>query len=134
MENKNYIHSELTEKIINCFYKVYNKLGYGFLEKVYERALLIELERAELSCQNQQRIKVFYDEFEVGNYVPDLLIEKKVVVEIKAAITIVGSHEDQLRNALKATEMEVGLLLNFGIIPQFKRKASANEFKSHLKK
>lgn len=133
MENKNYIHSELTEKIIYCFYKVYNKLGYGFLEKVYERALLIELGRAGLSCLNQQRIKVFYDDCEVGTYVPDLLIENKVVVEIKAAISMIESHEDQLRNALKASDLEVGLLLNFGTKPQFRRKVSANEFKGHIK-
>jgi len=133
MSKSNFIHSELTEKIIKCFYKVYNKLGYGFLEKVYERALIIELERAGLSFTNQQTIKVYYDEFEVGKYTPDLLVENIVVIENKAAITIHPSHEDQLKNALRATNFEVGLLLNFGITPQFKRKVFSNEFKAHLK-
>jgi GxxExxY protein len=131
MDNLNYKHSEITEKIINCFYKVYNKLGYGFLEKVYERAMLIELERAGLKYLNQKKIKIFYDGIELASYTPDLLVENCVVVENKAAITLHSSHEDQLKNALRASEMEVGLLFNFGIKPEFRRKVFANEFKKN---
>src|SRR6187455_1153228 len=133
MNNSNFIHSEITNKIINCFYKVYNKLGYGFYEKIYERALLIELNRAGIKYVSQKTVKVFYDEFEIGKYTPDVLVENLVVIENKAAVTISAAHEDQLKNALRATDFEVGLLLNFGITPQFKRKVFANEFKNHYK-
>ena len=131
MNKSNFIHSEITEKIISCFYKVYNKLGYGFLEKVYEKALLIELERSGLRYSAQKSVKVYYDEFEIGKYIPDVIVEDLVVIENKAAITISAAHEEQLRNALRSTDCEVGLLLNFGITPQFKRKVFANEFKNH---
>ena len=133
MDKSNFIHSALTDKIISCYYKVYNKLGYGFLEKVYERALLIELERAGLMFSSQQMFKVYYDTVEVGRFTPDIVVEDIVVIENKAAITLNSAHEDQLKNALRATDFEVGLLLNFGITPQFKRKVFANEFKSHFK-
>jgi len=132
MNNATLKHTNITEKIISCFYKVYNKLGYGFLENVYERALLIELERAGLSYKSQQRIKVYYDEHVIGRYTPDVIIEDLVVVENKAAIIIHPSHEDQLKNALRATQMEVGLLLNFGLKPEFRRKDFDNEFKRNL--
>jgi GxxExxY protein len=131
MSQSNYIHSDITEVIIKSFYKVYNTLGYGFLEKVYDRALLIELKKTGLSIVYQPRLTVLYEGFKVGLYVPDLLVENVVVVENKAAITLTSAHEDQLKNALRASEKEVGLLLNFGITPQFKRKVFAKEFKKN---
>lgn len=120
------LHQELTSKIINAFYKVYNELGYGFLEKVYENALFIELTNQGLWVKKQQRIRVYYQEIEVGEYFADLLVEEKVIVELKAAESLADEHERQLLNYLKATDKEVGLLLNFGKKPQFKRKVFQN--------
>lgn len=131
--NENFKHSEITDKIIKAFYNVYNKLGYGFLEKVYEHALIIELPKFGLACQNQFPVKVFYDKKNVGEYFADLLIDDSVIVELKAAESLCPEHECQLINYLKATDFEVGLLLNFGKTPQFKRKVLTNEFK-YLKK
>lgn len=126
-----YLHEELTDKIIRCFYNVYNGLGYGFLEKVYENALLIELRNSGLVAENQVSIKVYYMEVEVGNYYADILVENKVILELKAGDmeqTIIN-HELQLTNYLKATNYEVGLLLLFGIKPQVKRKIFSNDIK-----
>jgi GxxExxY protein len=126
----NYKHSELTQKIIRAYYNVYNKLGYGFLEKVYENAMIIELRKQGLIGKKQIPITVFYEGEEVGNYFSDILVEDKVIVELKAGEKgLAEEHEAQLINYLKATEFEVGLLLNFGLKPQVKRKL----FENHLK-
>lgn len=125
----NYIHSEITDLIIKAFYKVYNTLGHGFLEKVYEKSMKIELQNSGLRVFNQQPIKVYYNNIVVGTYFSDLTIEELVIVEIKAGEQIASRHECQLVNYLKATNKEVGLLLNFGPIPSFKRKVFMNEFK-----
>ncbi len=119
-------YKELTEKIIKIFYKVYNKLGYGFLEKVYENAMMIEFRREVVSAISQSLIKVFYENEIVGEYFADILVDDKVIVEIKAARTLALEHEAQLLNYLKATNIEVGLLLNFGPKPQIKRKVFDN--------
>jgi len=116
----------LTEGIIKVFYKVYNTLGYGFLEKVYENSLIIELEKAGIAAIPQIPIKVLYDGDVVGEYFADILVEGKVVVEIKAARALAPEHEAQLLNYLKATDIEVGLLLNFGAQPEVKRKVLDN--------
>ncbi len=129
MISENYKHSEITNKIIKSFYNVYNKLGYGFLEKVYENALLIELRKHDLEAKSQQQIKVFYEIFEVGNYFADIVVEEKVIIELKTAEGLCEEHEAQLVNYLRATEIEVGLLLNFGKTPQFKKKVFSNEYK-----
>jgi GxxExxY protein len=113
--------------VINAFYKVYNTLGYGFLEKVYENALYHELIAAGYWVVKQQPIKVYYKELQVGEYYADLVVEDKVIVEIKAAEGLVEEHEFQLINYLKATDKEVGLLLNFGKRPQFRRKVFTNK-------
>jgi GxxExxY protein len=105
-------------------------LGYGFLEKVYENAMLIELKKNGLKAESQKQLKVFYENFEVGNYFADLIINDCVIVELKAAEVLIEEHEAQLINYLRATEIEVGLLLNFGKKASFKRKAFANEFKN----
>ncbi|MEI2673085.1 MAG: GxxExxY protein [Chitinophagaceae bacterium] len=122
MVELNLLHKDLTDLIIQAFYKVYNELGYGFLEKVYENALIIELKKIGLLIEQQVKIKVFYDETQVGFYLADLLVESSVIVEIKAAKSLGYEHECQLINYLKASNVEVGLLLNFGKKPTFKRK------------
>jgi GxxExxY protein len=121
-----YKHAEVTDKIIAAFYKVYNTLGYGFLEKVYENALAIELRKQGLKVTAQSPITVFYEEHVVGEYFADLFVANAVIVERKAAKDLADEHEAQLLNYLKATPHEVGLLLNFGPKPQFKRKAFEN--------
>lgn len=124
------LHENITKKIIEAYYKVYNTLGYGFLEKVYENALKIELRRLNLKVDQQKSIKVLYESFEVGDYFADLIIEDLVIVELKAAESLCEEHEAQLINYLKATNLEVGLLLNFGKKPEFKRKVFSNNRKS----
>ena len=122
MNTDNFKYSDITEKIIKAFYKVYNTLGYGFLEKVYENSLFIELVEMGLLVNKQEHIKVYYEGKEVGEYYADLIVEGCVIVELKAAEALCEEHEFQLINYLKATEIEVGLLLNFGKKPEFKRK------------
>jgi GxxExxY protein len=117
-----YKHSELTREIINAFYQVYNTLGYGFLEKVYENALTYELRKRGFEVATQMPISVYYDSLCVGEYFADLVINQAVIVELKAIENIVRQHEVQLINYLKATRFEVGLILNFGPKPQVARK------------
>jgi len=122
-------HEEITEKIIKVFYRVYNVLGYGFLEKVYENALKIEFERSGISFENQVPIKVYYDGEIVGNYFADFIVEGVVVVEVKALVEFSGNEKGQLLNYLRATDLEVGLVLNFGKEAGIKRKVLDNELK-----
>lgn len=131
--NENFKYSELTDKIIKAYYNVYNQLGFGFLEKVYERAMLIELSKFRLECKSQFPIKVFYDKQNIGEYYADILVNDLIIVELKAAENLCSEHECQLIDYLKATEIEVGLLLNFGKTPQFKRKVLTYEFKNHIR-
>ncbi|MCU0337853.1 MAG: GxxExxY protein [Sediminibacterium sp.] len=127
MSAEKYKHTAITEKIIKAFYKVYNTLGFGFLEKVYENAMFIELRNLGLFVEKQRRIKVYYEGQEVGDYFADLIVDEKVIIELKASEALCEEHEFQLINYLKATEIEVGLLLNFGKKPEFKRKIFSNE-------
>jgi GxxExxY protein len=120
------LHKEITGIILKGFYNVYNTLGYGFLEKVYENAMFIELTKLGLNVQKQVPINVFYGEQLVGEYYADLVVEKAIIIELKAAENLSEAHEFQLINYLKATEMEIGLLLNFGKRPEFKRKIFTN--------
>ncbi|MCU0454395.1 MAG: GxxExxY protein [Bacteroidetes bacterium] len=129
-----YLHEQLTERVIRCFYEVYNELGYGFLEKVYEQSLMIRLRECELPAVRQMPISVQYHGYIVGNYAADILVDQKVIVEIKAVEHLVVDHEYQLINYLRATDVEVGLLLNFGPKPEVRRKVFANERKSGLRK
>ena len=122
-------HKELTERIINIFYKVYNKLGYGFLEKVYENAMLREFKKENIPAVSQFPIKVFYEDEIIGEYFADIFVADKVIVEIKAAKGLALENEAQLLNYLKATDIEVGLLLNFGTKPEIKRKVFDNDRK-----
>ena len=121
------LHKEITDEIFRSFYKVYNTLGYGFLEKVYENAMYIELTNAGLNCEKQRPIDVFYKELRIGNYFADIVVEDTIIIELKAAERLAEEHEAQLINYLKATDMEVGLLLNFGKTAQFKRKVYSNQ-------
>jgi GxxExxY protein len=124
----NYKHSEITGLIINAYYQVYNQLGYGFLEKVYEKAMMIELPRQGLRCERQKNIKVFYEGMEVGDYYADIVVENCVILELKAVEAIAPEHEVQLVNYLKSTEIEIGLLLNFGPKPGLMRKVFSNNY------
>ena len=113
---------ELTEKIIKAFYRVYNSLGYGFLERVYERALAVEFGKMGLVFGRQVPIKVVYEEVVVGDYVADFIVEGKIVVEVKAIRELTDCDGKQLLNYLRVTGKEVGLLLNFGRKADFKRR------------
>lgn len=126
---KEFLHKDLTSKIINCFYSVYNTLGFGFLEKVYLNAMIIELTKQKIYVEKQKPIKVYYSENVVGEYFADIFVENTVIVELKAAECLVEEHELQLVNYLKATDKEVGLLLNFGKKPEFRRKIFTNDRK-----
>lgn len=123
------LHQDITDKIISAFYKVYNELGFGFLERVYENAMFDELVAAGLHCERQKPIKVYYNGKIVGDYFADIIVNDCVIIELKAAETLMEEHELQLINYLKATEVEVGLLMNFGEKPQFKRKIFTNDRK-----
>lgn len=124
-----YKHSELTEKIIGAFYAVYSALGYGFLEKVYVKALIIELAKRGLNVQDELPIHVYYDGQLIGEYFADIVVNELVILEIKSAKALATEHEAQLLNYLKATPYEVGLLLNFGPKPETKRRSFDNNRK-----
>jgi len=126
-------HEDITEKVIQAFYKVYNTLGYGFLEKVYLNAMYIELVSMGLKTKKEKRIIVYYFGQIVGDYNADLIVEDVVTAELKANEFLVERNEHQLLNYLKATNIEVGLLLNFGKTPQIKRKLFDNDKKKMLK-
>lgn len=111
------------------FYDVYNTHGYGFLEKVYQNSLFLELKSRGYDVEDQRQIDVYYKETVVGKYYADLIVNDLVVIEIKAAEALAPAHECQLINYLKGTEIEVGLLFNFGPEPAFKRKVFSNERK-----
>ena len=111
---REFYHKELTYQIIGAAFEVYKTLGYGFLEKVYENALVRELQLRGLHATGQYPIKVEYKDAEVGDYCADILVEDKVIVELKAGETFDPMHEAQLLNYLKATGIKVGLLINFG--------------------
>jgi GxxExxY protein len=125
-------HAEITEKILEGFYKVYNELGYGFSEKVYKNALAIELREMGLKVDIEQPIKVYYKGQLVGEYQIDLLVCDVVIVELKAVRQFVDEFEAQLLNYLNAMPIEVGLLLNFGPKPEIRRRIFDNERKGSL--
>ena len=124
-------HREVTDKILHAFFKiVYPQLGYGFWEKVYENALVFALTSLGLKVEQQVKIAVYFQGNVVGEYFADLLVEDKVIVELKAVSRLLLEHEAQLLNYLRATPYEVGLLLNFGPKPDFRRKAFDNSRKT----
>jgi GxxExxY protein len=123
------LHKNTTDKILRAFFNVYNKMGYGFSEKVYENSLLIELRKMGLKCERQKPISVYYDEDRVGDYFADIVVSGEVILELKAADSIAPEHETQLFNYLRATDIELGYVLNFGEKPQFKRILFTNDRK-----
>ena len=122
-------HGNITDQIINCFYEVYNELGHGFLESVYQKSLLIVLDSAGLQACSPVQIPVWFRGTRVGSFEGDVLVEKCVLLELKVARALDSSHRAQLLNYLRATDIEVGLLLNFGPKPEFKRFAYDNRNK-----
>lgn len=123
------LQKDLTDVILKTFYEVYNELGYGFLENVYQNALLIELKNKGLNVVSQKRIKVYYKGEQVGDYYADIIVEEKIILELKAVEYIVEQFENQILNYLRGTDCEVGLLLNFGKKPEFRRKVFENKRK-----
>lgn len=131
MNIKNFPHQELTKEIIGIYYDVYNELGYGFLEKVYQNAFAIELLSKGYQIEKHKKINVFYKNEIVGEYIPDIVVDNKLIIELKCVEFLVEAHECQLINYLRATECEVGLILNFGKDPQFIRKIFTNNLKKN---
>ncbi|MEA1962363.1 MAG: GxxExxY protein [Bacillota bacterium] len=126
-QEKRLLYHDISEQVIACAYKVFHVLGAGFLEKVYENALAVELRKRGLTVVQQHPINVYYEDILVGEYCADLIIENKIVVELKAISTLTKAHEVQLVNYLKATGMQVGLLINFGDDISFKRKVMQSQ-------
>ncbi len=122
-------HEELTAKIIGVFYDVYNELGYGFLESVYEESLAIALCEAGLGVERQVPVPVWFHGQNVGQFRADILVSASVLLELKSARALEAAHEAQLLHYLRSTEIEIGLLLNFGPRPQFRRLVFDNERK-----
>ena len=129
--NADFKHKSLSDAVICSFYTVYNALGYGFLEKVYESALAHELSKRGFVVVRQHPIDVYYDGVVVGEYFADLIVENAIIIELKAAKCILPEHEAQVLNYLKATRIEVGLILNFGPKAEFSRKAFDNNRKNY---
>ena len=132
MNDDGLLHRETTDKILKAFFHVYNTLGHGFLEKVYENALAIALRKLGICVEQQVPISVFFEGELVGEYFADMRADRNVMVEIKAAESLHPAHEAQLLNELRATPTEVGLLLNFGHKPEFRRKLFTNDRKTSL--
>lgn len=127
--NNELLHKDITDKILKCFYEVNNNLGYGFLEKIYKNAMHFEPISLGLKSELEKQIKVFYKGNLMGGFSADLTVEDSVIVEVKTCETLREEHECQLINYLRATSIEVGLLLNFGKKPEFKRKFFTNNLK-----
>ena len=123
------IDEELTGRIINAFYKVYNTLGYGFIESVYHNAMIIEIVGKGMSVEVEKPITVYYGPNVIGKFEADLVVEQRVIVELKAKEKLHPAHEAQLTNYLRSTDVEIGLLFNFGKSAEFKRKLFENEYK-----
>ena len=122
-------HSELTDKIIGVFYDVYNELGHGFLESTYAEAMVVALEASGLHVDREVPVPVWFRGKKIGQYFADLLVERTVILELKAGRTLENAHEAQLLHYLRATQIEMGLLFSFGIRPQFRRLLFDNERK-----
>ncbi len=132
MQEKEYKHSDITHKIIGCSMTVHNTLGNGFQEVIYQRALAIEFKKAELVFQREQEMSIFYDGYEIGTRRADFLIEKKVMLEIKALTHVEEVHWAQTINYLEAYNLEVGLLINFGAKKlEFKRFVNSEKCLNH---
>ena len=129
----NLIHKSITDSILKAYYNVYNELGSGFLEKVYQNSMFFELKSFGLKVEAQKQIQVYFKNQLVGDFYSDLLIEDKVIVELKATEFLMDIHTAQIMNYLKATPIEVGMLLKFGEEPEFKRVIYTNDRKTNIK-
>ena len=127
------LHQSITNTILKVYYEVYNELGHGFLKKVYQNAMYFELKARGLKVESQKEIKVYFKQQLVGEYYSDLIVENKVIIELKATEVLMNAHVAQTINYLKATPIEIGILLNFGSEPEFKRLIYTNNKKSNLK-
>ena len=127
-------HEDLTSEIIGIFYDVYTELGHGFLEKVYQNAFYYALLEAGFRVEPRKKMKVHFRNRIVGEYIADLVVNETIILELKAAECLTEAYENQLLHYLRCTEMEVGLLFNFGVKPEFKRKVYDNDLKPNLKK
>jgi GxxExxY protein len=127
------LHQSITNTILKVYYEVYNELGHGFLEKVYQNAMYFELKARGLKVESQKEIKVYFKQQLVGEYYADLIVENKVIIELKATEVLMNAHVAQTINYLKATPIEIGMLLNFGSEPEFKRLIYTNNKKSNLR-
>jgi len=107
-------HEEITHKIIGCAYQVYNQLGFGFLESIYKKAMVIELSKNNLKTEEEKSLKVYYDDNVIGEFIVDLFVEKEIVIELKSVESLIKAHEVQLVNYLNGLKQEIGLLINFG--------------------
>jgi GxxExxY protein len=132
-DQREFVCEELTGRIIGIFFEVYNELGFGFLESVYEKALIIAMNEKGLQVEQQQQIPVWFRGKKVGEFRADLVVGDTVVIELKACRALEPSHEAQVLNYLRATQIEVGLLLNFGPKPQFKRIVFGNRRKKSFR-
>ncbi|MCA0364276.1 MAG: GxxExxY protein [Bacteroidetes bacterium] len=124
-------HDDITQRVIKTFFQVYNELGYGFLEKVYQNSFYLALKQEGLEVEPQKRIDVWFRGNKVGEYYADLIVENLVIIEIKAVEYLLAEHEAQLLNYLRGTDIEVGLLMNFGKKAEFKRKVYNNNLKGN---
>jgi GxxExxY protein len=131
--NMSLLHQSITNTILKVYYEVYNELGHGFLEKVYQNAMYFELKARGLKVESQKEIKVYFKQQLVGEYYSDLIVENKVIIELKATEVLMNAHVAQTINYLRATLIEIGMLLNFGAEPEFKRLIYTNNKKSNLK-
>jgi len=122
-------HAEITDAIIRCFYDVYKELGFGFLESVYREAMIVALTEKDHDVEKERKVDVIFRGVRICLFRTDLVVDNKVVVELKSTRCLEPVHEAQLLNYLKATELEVGLLLNLGHRPQFRRMLLDNSFK-----
>ena len=129
MKREKYLHKDLTDKIIKIFYEIYNEMGYGFLESVYEKSFAILLNEYNLNGELQVPINVYFRNHEVGKFRADLIVNDLILVEFKACQALLPEHTAQVLNYLRATKYEVGLLLNFGPKPLVKRYIFDNERK-----
>lgn len=127
------LHKEISKPILKIFCDVYNQLGYGFLEKIYQNVMYFELIEQGYKVEAQKQIKVYFKNQLVGEFYADLLVEDTIILELKACECLVSSHVAQLMNYLKSTKIEVGLVLNFGETPDFKRLVYTNNRKQNLR-
>lgn len=133
-KNSAYLHSEITSEIISAAYYVHNYLGFGFLESVYEKSMAIKLRKMGFEVNCQVPIKVYFEGELVGDFRADLVVNDTIIIELKAVGMLHSKHEVQLVNYLKATEIEVGLVMNFGEDLKFKRKILTNDIKREKKR